>query len=468
MQHTIRLFLKRYSPHFRETWRLSLPVAIAQIGSILMGLIDNLMIGGLGYVHLSAATLATGLFIIPTIIGIGVAAAIAPLVAEADAAGDAAETGRFLKQGLWVGLGVGVILTVLVFVSAEGMYFLGQPEQEIALAHSFTQLLGLGVIPMMVFLVFKQFSDGLSFTRPAMYITLAGLVCNVCVNWLLIHGNWGFPRLELNGAGIGTLTARILMMALVLVYVFRNERFKKYNLTTGWSRPQAKVIRQILQLGIPSGMQHLFEVGAFAGAAVLIGLMADASASRAAHQIAMQLASLTFMVCTGISAGSAIRVGQSLGRRDYVYMRDAGYAGLMLGAAFMSFAAVCFIAGRHYLPTLFVSEPRVLALAAQLLVIGAFFQMFDGVQAVCVGILRGIQDVKIPTLITFIAYWIIALPGGYLLAFPLGMNVIGIWYGFVASLIFAAVMLTLRFRHLTQQMISTNIAPEPDPYAHPH
>ena len=448
--HRQRTYRQHYRQHFRETLYLSLPVIIGQLGHVLMGFIDNLMIGDVGPVHLSAASLANGIFFILTVIGIGITFAITPLIAEADSAQQPEKVGQYLRQGVWVGLGISITIALGVYLSADLLKHLDQPEDDVRLAQSYLRILSVSVIPMIFFLVYKQFTDGLSLTRPAMFITLLGLGMNTLANWLLICGNWGFPGLELDGAGYGTLTSRVFMMLLMIGYVLRAKRFQKYKVQMNWREFQPKVVRKILDIGLPSGMQYFFEVGAFVGAAILIGWMENGSANRAAHQIAINFASITYMIVTGISAGATIRVGNALGRKDLTGVRRSGMAGIYLGGAFMLASAGVFVVGKDFLPALFVRDPYVLALAAKLMVIGAFFQLFDGIQAVGVGILRGIQDVRIPTLITFVAYWGIALPLGYLFGFPLGLGVEGVWYSFVASLIFASVMLTGRFLLLTR------------------
>lgn len=439
--------------HFRETWRLSLPVMVGQLGNILMGFIDNLMIGELGYVPLSAAALANGLSFILIVIGIGVSSALSPLVAEAST-GAPQKVGAYFRSGTWVGIAVGIILGLLTYMSAGLLYNMNQPIEDVVLAVPYQRILSYSVLPLMVFLMFKQFADGLSFTRPAMYITLIGLLINVFSNWLLIYGNWGFPRLELDGAGYGTLGSRVCMMLLMILYVRYANRFQRFRLWQNWEKIEWRFIRKILQIGIPSGAQYFFEVGAFGGASIMIGWMADASAARAAHQIALQLSAISYMMVTGLAAGASIRVAQYLGERNAPRLRQAGLTGLLMGAGFMLVSAAIFILLRYPLADMFVDDEQVVALGAQMLIFAAFFQLSDGIQAVGAGILRGLQDVKIPTLITFIAYWGISLPMGYGMGVLGSFGVSGIWYGFNAGLGFAAIMLAGRFLWLSRKPLS--------------
>jgi len=357
-------YWQQYRPHLRATISLSLPVVVGQLGNVLMTFIDNLMIGYISYVHLSAASLGHGMFIVVAVLGVGLTMAIAPLVAEAHGANDLWRCGRLLRAGLIVGLSSGIVLGAISYFSADVLPYMGQPEADVVLAKPYLRILGWATVPMMLFLALKQFADGLSLTRVAMQITLIGLCFNTFANWLLIYGHWGFPRLELTGAGIGTLASRLVMFLLMWAYVAYHKRFKDFHLTLNWNRDLIPAIRKILQLGIPSGFQFFFEVGAFVGAAVMVGWIG--SADRAAHQIVIQMASITFMVISGVSAGASIRVGNGLGRKDWTAVRQAGLAGVFLGAAFMLLSGIVFLLGRYVLPTFFVEEPTVLAIAAKL------------------------------------------------------------------------------------------------------
>ncbi|RMG27678.1 MAG: MATE family efflux transporter [Bacteroidetes bacterium] len=436
-----------YLRHFRETVVLSVPVIIGQLGNILMGVIDNLMIGRLGYTYLSAAALGNGIFFIIIVLGMGITFAIPPLVAAADAEGNKSLCSQYLRQATYVAAACSVVLCMLMWLAILALPYLQQPPEDVRLATTYTHILNWSVFPMLIFLVFKQFSDGLSFTVPAMVITLLGLGFNTLANWLLIYGHWGLPRMELDGAGYATLLSRILMMLLMVGFVWKHARFRPYRLFRFWHRLQLATMRKIIAIGLPSGFQFFFEVGAFSGAAIMVGVIG--APERAAHQIVIQLAATTYMVTSGLSAGTSIRVGNALGLRDGINARRAGFAGLGLAAAFMLLMAGIFVLGRHWIPAFFVEDARVLEIAAQLMIISAFFQLFDGVQCVALGALRGLQDVMVPTLITLLAYWVIALPLGYVLAFETQWGVEGLWYSFVAGLGFAAIFLSWRFWRMT-------------------
>ncbi|MEM6801983.1 MAG: MATE family efflux transporter [Bacteroidota bacterium] len=436
-----------YKKDLEETLRLSGPVIVAQLGLVLMGVIDNMMIGDIGYEYLSAASLGNSIYFIVAVLGMGITFAISPLVAEADAAGDIELCGLYLRQGVFASLLSALILCLVMLGMTYLLPYMDQPIQDVQLGTPYLNILNISLIPMLLFLAYKQFSDGLSFTKAAMYVTLAGLFFNVFVNWLLIYGNWGFPRLELIGAGIGTLSSRTFMLALIASYINYSPRFQKYSPALRLREWKKKVFQKIFEIGLPSGLQYFFEVGAFAGAVIMIGWIGIPE--RSAHQIVINIAGTTYMLVSGLAAGAAIRVGNALGRNDVSGMKKAGFAGIYLGAFIMFLTAILFITGKNWLPALYVDDSKVLLISAQLMIIGGLFQIFDGVQAVGLSVLRGMQDVRIPTIIAFISYWIIALPVGYLLAFNFGFGVNGIWYGFVISLGFAAFALVYRFQMLT-------------------
>jgi len=447
MIQTLKTGFNSYKEDLIETLRLSGPVIVAQLGLVLMGVIDNMMIGDIGYEYLSAASLGNSIYFIIAVMGIGITFAISPLVAEADAAGEVSLCGQYLRQGIWAALISSVILCLIMLGLTYLLPYMGQPEQDVVMGTPYLHILNISLIPMLLFLAYKQFSDGLSYTRAAMYVTMIGLVFNVFVNWLLIYGNWGLPRLELIGAGIGTLSSRIFMLLLLGIYISYASRFKAYRPKMDFREWIPKIQKKIFEIGFPSGLQYFFEVGAFGGAVIMIGWIGIAE--RSAHQIVINMAAITYMLVSGLAAGAAIRVGHSLGRKDTGGMRKAGFAGIYLSIFIMAIAAAIFVIGKDWLPGLYVDDPHVLMLSAQLMLIGGLFQIFDGVQAVGLSVLRGMQDVKIPTVIAFISYWIIGLPVGYFLAFNWDMGVNGIWYGFVISLFVASVALVYRFHALT-------------------
>lgn len=439
-----------YARHAKLTLRLSIPVIIGQMGHVLMGQIDNIMIGDLGYTYLSAASLANSIFILLFVFGIGISFAISPLVAEAKASGKHEACAAYLKQGVWIGWITGLVLVLAISLSIYALPYLDQPPQDVELATTYMILLGISALPNVLFLIYKHFADGLSATRPAMVVTLLALLVNTFANWLLIYGNWGFPRLELIGAGYATLISRIFMYGAMYFYVRKARLTRQYRFQGSFWHWDSSVIKRLLNIGLPSGFQYFFEVGAFSGAAIMVGKLG--MADRAAHQIAIGTATVTYMVVMGISSGATIRVGTAFGLGNREEVRRAGLSGIGLGAGFMFLAALMLVIFRYPIARIYVDDIGVIATAANLLMIAALFQIFDGIQAVALGALRGIQDVNIPTLITLFAYWGVALPTGYLMAFVWGVGLNGVWYSLVIGLLLAAIFLTTRFLMLVRRL----------------
>lgn len=440
-------FIKTYTAHFKATMQLAWPIMLGQLGQVMMGIVDALMVGNVGEKYLAAANASNAVFFLVTIFGIGVSTAVAPLVSMAVAEKNEAKTGGILrgayKAAVIVGIGIQLILSVLILNFGS----LGQPEEVTPLATEFLWILSFSVIPMVLFLCTKQFADGLSYTKPAMIITVAALAFNAFVNWLLIYGNWGFPELKLAGAGYATTLTRVLMVLVMLAYIHTAPNIRKYIV----QRPVNvnHYLRSILKMGIPSGMQYFFEIAAFGGAAIMAGWISITAS--AAHGIAISLASFTYMAATGISAAGAIRVGGYYGQQDALGIRKAGYAALLLGMGWMVLACGIFLLFKRSLVGLYITHPQVELVAGGLLVIAAFFQLSDGIQTIGLGILRGIADVKAPTYITFFSYWGIGIPVGYVLGFYTGMGINGIWIGLLIGLTVSAVFLTLRFFRLTRK-----------------
>jgi MATE family multidrug resistance protein len=432
-----------YKQDLRETAKLALPVVIGQLGHMMMGVVDSVMVGQVGAVPLAAAALANALFFLILVLGIGISMALSPIVAMALGAGKDEECGIIFRQGMLVHLIVSIVLLLLTFAGAYAIQYLNQPPEVVDQAQDYLRLLGFSIIPIMVFQTYRQFVEGFEVMKPPMVIALLMNVLNAFANWIFIFGHLGSPALGLRGAGIATFITRISMAASIALYTYYSPRFKYYRMMIWFKGYHAAIVKRILRIGIPSGFQYFFEVGAFTGSVVLIGWLGYHPL--AAHQIAINMAAVTFMFAFGISSAAAIRVGNAVGRKDKPAVHRAGMASIFLSGGLMAFFGVLFMVFRHQLPALYIDDGQVTAIASSLLVIAAVFQVSDGIQAVGIGILRGMGDVKIPTVITFIAYWLIGLPFGYILGFVFGMGVLGIWWGFVLALTTSATMLTRRF-----------------------
>ena len=428
---------------FKETIRLALPVMIGQVGHMMMGVVDNVMVGQVGAAPLAAAAIGHGLFILILIFGIGVSMAISPLVAMFVGSGMQERTGTIFRHGFLVNAILGVVLSIVGYYFANILYYLDQPDEVTYRAVQYMQILSLSIIPVMIFQTYRQFIEGLSIMKPAMVVTILANFINVFVNWILIFGNLGAPALGLAGAGWATFTTRTLMAISLALYVSYAVRFKPTNPSLHFKTIDFKIIRNILKIGVPSGIQYFFEVGAFAGSAVIIGWLG--TTPLAAHQIALNLAAISFMFALGISSAASIRVGIAVGRRDIRGIRMAGFSSILLACLVMGIFGIIFVSFRYILPALYIDDPAVIDVAASLLIIAALFQLSDGTQAVGIGALRGIADTRIPMFITFFAYWVIGLPGGYFLGFTMQLGVEGVWIALLLALTASAVLLTIRF-----------------------
>ncbi len=434
---------KNYPEHFKETLRLAYPVSIAHLGHVMLGFVDSMMVGRVGADSLAASSLVNGLAFLFLVFGLGLSLVLTPLVAIAKGQNDFKQCGIILQNGFWLNTIFSVSLAIIIIIFARGLAYLNQPQAVVEIAIPYAQIIGLSFIPFVIFQSEKQFLEGLSITQPAMYVMLAANMVNVFGNWLLIFGHWGFPALGLEGAGISTFLTRCFQAGTLLFYVHKNKRFKPFQPSISLKRLKFSVIKKIANLGFPTGFQHFFEVGAFSFSAVMIGWLG--SKSLAAHQIALSLASMSFMITLGITAAGTIRVGRFMGIKDIGNLRRAGFATILLSVISMTVFAILFVVFRNRLPLFFINDPEVIAMASTLLVIAALFQISDGAQAAGIAILRGLTDVKIPMILSFVAYWILGLPVGYILGFVFHLNVNGIWLGFLSGLSFAGMAFVLRF-----------------------
>ncbi len=437
-----------YRIHIKKTFLIAYPVMLSHFGQILVGVADSVMVGQLGTVPLAAVSLANSIFVLILMFGIGISLAMTPLVAAAAGEHNRPRYGIIFKNSFVVNICAGILLSLLIISVTPLLYHLNQPEQVVDLAIPYLLIIVFSLLPFMFFQTFKQYAEGLSFTRNAMFITLSANLLNIILNYLLIHGKAGFPELGLNGAGWATFISRVLMAIAMAVYVYRSPWFmKQYVTIRNLSRP---MISKLLHIGIPTGMQYVFEVGAFSVAAIMMGWIS--AQALAAHQIAINLAAISYMLAAGIGAAATVRVGNELGKRDIFNMRRAGFSALLMSVALMSCSALIFIVGRYFLPSLYIDETSVIDLAASLLVIAAFFQLSDGLQVTGLGSLRGMADVKIPTIITLFAYWVVGLPVGYWLGFGLNFGPQGVWYGLLIGLSMAAVLLAFRFNSISLRL----------------
>ncbi|GAB3016881.1 MATE family efflux transporter [Cyclobacterium sediminis] len=439
-----------FKNNFNKTFTLAYPVMLSQLGQVMVGVADNIMVGRLGAVPLAAASLANSIFFMILMFGIGISMAVTPMVAAADGEGKKGKIGRFLNHGFVINSVASIVLFLLILAISPGLRLINQPQEVVVLAIPYLLIITFSLIPFMFFQTYKQFIEGLSQTKQAMFITVLFNLLNIGLNYLLIYGNWGFPELGLNGAGWATLISRVLMAWVLYLYVTRSKRYEKYIRSIKLKQIRFSIIKKMLGIGIPTGLQFVFEVGAFSSAAIMMGWIGVNAL--AAHQIAINLASISYMMASGLSAAAMVRIGNQLGRRDIPKLREVGFSIFGNVLIFMSFFAVMFLIFKNYLPLLYIEDSQVVEMAANLLVIAAVFQLSDGLQVVALGALRGLSDVKVPTLVTLLAYWVVGLPLGYLLAFKFHYNELGIWFGLLIGLTLTAIMLFYRFHSLSLKL----------------
>ena len=424
---------------------------MGSLGHLLVGLIDDIMVGRLGPVELAATSLGNSLVFIALSIGIGFSFAITPLIAESDGEGDKEKGRSVFQHGLILMTILGVAVFVMLLLIKPILYHLDQPEEVVVLAIPYYEIVAISMIPLMIFQGLKQFTDGLSQTKYAMYATVLTNIVNVVLNFALIYGLWIFPRLELVGAALGTLISRIVMVIFLYVVLIKKEKFAVYMRRLHVSELKKKVFRKIMNLGFPTALQMLFEVGLFTVSVLLAGTLG--AFPQAANQIALKLASTTFMIAIGIGVASTIRVGNQKGLKNYVELRRIAFSNFLLILIIMFTFSIGFMLLKDVLPWMFTDNLEVVTMASSLLIIAGLFQLSDGLQAVILGGLRGLQDVKWPSILSFIAYWIIGFPICYYLGREDVLGTLGIWIGLLIALTSSAVMLFFRFNYLSNKLI---------------
>lgn len=449
--------LKRHWAEVPYNLKLATPVVLGMLGHTLVAFADNIMVGQLGPAELAAVSLGNSFLFIAMSVGLGLSTAITPLIAEADGFKKSFEIKKVFKHGVLICGIVGVLLTGVVLFSVPLLHKMKQPEEVLVFAVPFLSIVGVSLIPLMLFQAIKQLCDGLSRTRLPMYASIIGNLLNVVLNYLLIFGNHGFPQMGVAGAALGTLISRVFMLFLLIVFLKRSTYFSPFLIDLRWRLVSWRFSRRILALGLPSSFQVFFEVTLFTSAIWLSGILG--TLYQAANQIALNLASMTYMVGIGLNVAAMIRVGNQKGRKDYKRLNEVAQSIFFLTVVIELLFAVVFLAARHVLPELYLdaNDPInradnliVMALASELLLWAAVFQLFDGLQVVIIGALRGMQDVNFTAYITFVAYWLVGFPVCYYLGLHTSLASQGIWIGLTLGLTVSALLLYLRFQYLSK------------------
>ena len=453
----------RYTREFKYNLKLAYPVMIGMLGHIFVQFIDNVMVGQLGTAELAAISLGNSFVFIAMSIGIGFSQAITPLIAEADGAKKDKVISSIFEHSFMICLILGLILFTIVFLNRNLLYSMNQPIEVVELASPYLFWVSFSLITIITFQSFRQFADGLSFTKAAMYSTLLGNVINVILNFLLIFGLWIFPKLGVEGAAIGTLISRICMLTFIIIYLKLHKKLSVYINRFFPSKVQIKRVKKIIYLGLPSALHSFFEVAFFISAVWMSGIIGKNS--QAANQIALNLASMTYMVALGVGVAAMIRVGNQRGMMNFIKLREVALSTLLLIIIVDILFCFIFLIFNDYLPLLYLDPNNannltdvneVIQIASKLLIIAGVFQLFDGIQAVVLGALRGMQDVNIPAFIIFLSYGLIGFPTSYFLGFYTSLSVVGIWIGLMTGLFSSSLFLFLRFNYLSKKTIRLN------------
>ena len=452
-----------YTREFKYNIKLAYPVMIGMLGHTFVQFVDNIMVGQLGTAELAAISLGNSFVFIGMSIGIGFSQAITPLIAEADGAKKDKDISGIFEHSFLICIILGLVLFLLVFLNRNLLYSMNQPIEVVELASPYLFWVSFSLISIVTFQSFRQFADGLSFTRAAMYSTLVGNIINVILNFVLIFGFWIFPKLGVEGAAIGTLISRLCMLTFIIFYLKLHKKLSKYIIRFFPTKVEIERVKKILYLGLPSALHSFFEVAFFISAVWMSGFIGKNS--QAANQIALNLSSMTYMVALGVGVAAMIRVGNQRGMMNFKKLREVAISTLLLIIIIDIFFCLVFLIFNDLLPLLYLdpSDPsnlidvnEVLSIASKLLIVAGVFQLFDGIQAVVLGALRGMQDVNKPAIIIFFSYGILGFPISYFLGFHTSLAMVGIWIGLLSGLFFSSLFLFLRFNYLSKKIISIN------------
>ena len=452
-----------YTKEFKYNLKLAYPVMIGMLGHTFVQFIDNVMVGQLGTAELAAISLGNSFVFIAMSIGIGFSQAITPLIAEADGARRDTDISKIFEHSFLICSTLGIILFLIVFLNRNLLYSMNQPVQVVELASPYLFWVSISLITIVTFQSFRQFADGLSFTRAAMYSTLVGNAINIILNYFLIFGFWIFPKLGVEGAAIGTLVSRVCMLTFIIIYLKLHKKLRHYITKFFPSKVEITRLKKIIYLGFPSALHSFFEVAFFISAVWMSGIIGKNS--QAANQIALNLSSMTYMIALGVGVAAMIRVGNQRGMLNYRKLREVALSTLLLIIIIDIFFCIIFLTFNNYLPLLYLDPTdinnindvnEVLNIASKLLIIAGIFQLFDGIQAVVLGALRGMQDVNKPALIIFFSYGLIGFPISYFLGFYTSLSMIGIWIGLLSGLFSSSLFLFLRFNYLSRKIIKIN------------
>lgn len=448
-------FLGNYKEEYRKNLELAAPILLAQAGQVIVQYADTIMVGRIGVDALAAASFGGSIAMLCLLICMGISMGLTPIVGKLYSGGGHRDSSHFFQNALLLNFGLSILLSLAFYGGSYLFTSLGQTTEVVELSLPYYRMLIYSVVPYMLFLTFKQFTEGVGNTKVSMVITIAANLINILFNYFLIYGKGGFPEMGIEGAGIATLLSRIAMPLLFVAYYLRNHTYKRYLCFFSHSAFSVQRIVALCKMGFPIGLQFMMEHSAFMFNTIMMGWFG--AAALAAHQITLQTTIFGFMIATGIANATMIRVSHEYGRKDFQAAKCAANASFHIITVFMLFLAVAYFFLRVPIASVFTSDPQVIEIASTLLIIGAVYQISDGLQLVSVGALRGIGDVKIPMYYSFFCYMIASLATAYLFGFKLGFAESGLWYGFVAGLSLACVLYLTRWSNCINKKIQQTV-----------
>lgn len=426
------------------------PLMATQVAQMAMGFFDTVMMGRVGPVELAAVAIGTGLWHTLFLFALGILMALSPSVAQLRGAGHHGAIAPLVRQALWLAAGLGILCFITLRYLDTGLAALGIEPAIVPIAGDYLRALSWGMPPIFICMALRLFSEGIARTQPVLWVTLLGLLVNIVANYALIFGHWGFPALGAQGCGLATALGMWTMLAAIMAILHGDRRYRRYGLFQRWDWPHVPSLRLLLMLGLPIGIGLFLETAVFAAVALLLGKLGAIAA--AAHQVALNVAAMTFMIPLGLSMATTVRVGHALGRGEPAAARFSGFMGIALSGGFMVVMAVLLFTGREVIARFYTDNLDVAAVAASLLQLAALFQISDGLQVGALGALRGVKDTRMPMLIILVAYWVIAFPLAWQLGIRLNWGPTGPWVGLIAGLSTAAVLLNLRFWRLSARL----------------
>ncbi|MES2816186.1 MAG: MATE family efflux transporter [Pseudomonadota bacterium] len=439
--------------HARETLVLGLPLVGSHLAQMALHVTDTVMVGWYGVVSLAAVVLGASSFFIVFVLGSGFAKAVMPMVAAALGRDDETRVRRDTRMGIWLSIAYGLMVYPVFWWSDPILLALGQDSEVSAIASDYMRIAGLGMVPALVVTVLQSYLSALHRTQVVLWVTLAAVLLNIGVNWALIFGNWGFPELGARGAAIATVTVQVVSLIILALYAHLLPELRRFHLFQRFWRPDWHAMRQVFNLGLPIGLTGLAEGGLFQASALMMGWIG--TVELAAHGIALEVAALTFMLHVGLSSAATIRIARFDGQGDRVALRRAAKVAVVISFGVALASVALFLSAARPIVALFLdlSKPEsetILAYGTVLLGLAALFQLADGMQVMALGLLRGVQDTRVPMWLAAVSYWLIGIPCSYVLAFPLGYGGVGLWLGLVVGLICAAASLMWRFWRLVR------------------